>query len=193
MDVARRRVGAALGSGARDRGVLLALAWTAVPLVAHLVSIGPIIGLSDVVRLALWGTLWWFVGVLVLPTPSRWAVYRADAAALAAGFDRESVRASLERLEADQDDELERSRSVETILHLIPAAHYRLAAVAGRRDTGPSVLAAWHAARMAALTGYRRACSSSTARSPPPRSTPCAAAVPARTVGSAPASRACTT
>lgn len=136
-------------TGARDRGVLLALAWTAVPLVAHLVAVGPLVGLSDVVRLALWGTLWSFAGVLVLPTPSRWAVYRADAAALAAGFDRDALRASLERLEADQDDELERSRGVETVFHPIPAAHHRLAAVAGQRDPGPAVLTAWHAARVA--------------------------------------------
>jgi hypothetical protein len=136
-------------TGARDRGVLLALAWTAVPLVVHLVAVGPIVALADVVRLALWGTLWSFVGVLVLPTPSRWAVYRADAAALAAGFDREALGASLERLEADQDDELERSRGVEAIFHPIPAAHHRLAVVAGRRDPGPSGLSAWHAARMA--------------------------------------------
>ena len=136
-------------SGARDRGVLLALAWTVVPLVAHLVAVGPIVAVADVVRLALWGTLWSFVGVLVLPTPSRWAVYRADAAALAAGFDRDALRSSLERLELDQDDELERSRGVETIFHPIPAAHHRLAAVAGRRDPGPSALTAWHAARVA--------------------------------------------
>ncbi|TVR94454.1 MAG: hypothetical protein EA416_03570 [Trueperaceae bacterium] len=136
-------------TGARDRGVLLALAWTSVPLVAHLVAVGPIVGLADVVRVALWGTLWSFVGVLVLPTPSRWAVYRADAAALEAGFERDALRASLERLEADQDDELERSRGVETIFHPVPAARHRLAAVAGRRDPGPSVLAAWHAARVA--------------------------------------------
>ena len=136
-------------TGARDRGVLLALAWTSVPLVVHLVALGPFVALADVVRLALWGTLWSFVGVLLLPTPSRWAVYRADAAALASGFDRDALRASLERLEADQDDELERSRGVETIFHPVPAAHHRLAAVAGRRDPGPSELAAWHAARVA--------------------------------------------
>jgi len=137
------------GSGARDRGVLLALAWTAVPLLMHLAAVGPIVALADVVRLALWGTLWSFVGVLVLPTPSRWAVYRADAAALAAGFGPDALSASLERLEADQDDEHERSRGVETIFHPIPAARHRRAAVVGRHGPGPTGPTAWHAARVA--------------------------------------------
>ena len=136
-------------SGARDRGVLLALAWSLVPLATHLALVGPIVALADVVRLALWGTLWSFVGVLVLPTPSRWAVYRADAAAVEAGFDRHALSASLERLEADQDDELARSRGIETIFHPIPAARHRLAVVEGQRAPGPSALAAWHAARIA--------------------------------------------
>lgn len=134
-------------SGARDRGVWLALAWTAVPLALHLALVGPIATLADVVRLALLATLWAFVGVLVLPTPSRRAVYRADAAALAAGAEPTQLRASLEALETDQDDELERSSGVETIFHPVPAVRRRVAAVLAPLAGAGASWTAWHAAR----------------------------------------------
>jgi hypothetical protein len=76
-------------------------------------------------------------------------VLRADGAALDAGFDARALSASLERLEADQDGEFERSRGVETIFHPVPAARHRMAVAAGERDPGPRGVAAWHAARVA--------------------------------------------
>ncbi len=147
LQVARR--GALTRSGARDRGVLLALAWTAAPLVLHLALVGPITTLADVARLALWATLWSFVGVLVLPTPSRRAVFRADAAALAAGFEPARMGTALTALEADQDDELERSRGVETIFHPIPSAKRRIKAANDPRAATEGGWTAWHAARTA--------------------------------------------
>ena len=147
LQVARR--GALTRSGARDRGVLLALAWTAAPLVLHLALVGPITTLADVARLALWATLWSFVGVLVLPTPSRRAVFRADAAALAAGFEPVRMGTALTALEADQDDELERSRGVETIFHPIPSAKRRIKAANDPRAATEDGWTAWHAARTA--------------------------------------------
>ena len=147
LQVARR--GALTRSGARDRGVLLALAWTAAPLLLHLALMGPISALADVARLALWATLWSFVGVLVLPTPSRRAVFQADAAALDAGFERARLAAALTALEADQDDELERSRGVETIFHPIPSASRRIGAASDPRAATKSGWTTWHAARTA--------------------------------------------
>lgn len=136
-------------SGARDRGVLVALAWTALPLVLHLTLVGPIASVADLVRLALWATLWSFVGVLVLPSVSRRAVFEADAAALAAGVEPARFAASLATLEADQDDEVERSRGVETIYHPIPSASRRVAAVNAAYGARPATWTAWHAARIA--------------------------------------------
>lgn len=137
-------------SGARDRGVVLALAWNLVPIVLVIASSGAPDTVAAVTRLALVSTLWSFVGVLVLPSPSRWAVYQADAAVVAGGeVDSAAFTAGLTALERDQDDELERARGVETIFHPVPAARHRMAALRGERAAGPSALAAWHAARTA--------------------------------------------
>jgi hypothetical protein len=134
-------------SGARDRGVWLALVWNLVPVLATLALFGAPVAVADVVRLAVASTLWSFLGVLTLPTPSRRAVHAADRAAVAAGADRAALRAGLIELDRDQDDEPVRARGVETIFHPIPAAEHRVAALA--RDPGPVAPVAWHAARTA--------------------------------------------
>lgn len=141
-------------SGARDRGVLLALAWNAAAILASLALYGSPETVADVVRFALVMTLWSFVGLLVLPTPSRWGVYRADLAALAAGAERERLAAGLHQLERDQDDELERSSGVETVFHPVPAVAHRIAVMRGQRAPGPASYAAWHAARTALFLSW---------------------------------------
>ena len=141
-------------SGARDRGVLLAVGWNMVAILAGLAVYGPPATVADVARFALIMTLWAFVGLLVLPTPSRWGVYRADLAALAAGVERERLAAGLRQLERDQDDELERSNGVETVFHPVPAVAHRIAVMRGQRAPGPASLAAWHAARTALVLSW---------------------------------------
>lgn len=141
-------------SGARDRGVLLAMAWNAAAILAGLALYGSPTTVADVARFALMMTLWSFVGLLVLPTPSRWGVYRADLAALAAGAERERLAAGLHRLERDQDDELERSSGVETVFHPVPAVARRIVVMRGQRAPGPASFAAWHAARTALFLSW---------------------------------------
>jgi hypothetical protein len=136
-------------SGARDRGVWLAVFWNALPVALAVATWGPPVGAADVVRLALLGTLGSFVGVLVLPTPSRWAVHHADLAAVAAGADPLRLAAALEALDHDQDDEPSRSEAVEAIFHPIPSLARRLAVLNGTRAPGPAAGATWHAARVA--------------------------------------------
>ncbi len=136
-------------SGARDRGVGLATLWNAVPLLVAVAVWGPPLAPDDVVRLALLATLGSFVGVLLLPTPSRWAVHHADLAAVAAGADPRRLAAALEALDRDQDDEPARSEAVEAIFHPIPSVAHRLAVLEGARQPGPAAGAAWHAARVA--------------------------------------------
>jgi len=136
-------------SGARDRGLGLALAWNAWPVLVFLAAWGAPVAADDVVRLALWGTLGSFLGVLLLPTPSRWAVHHADLAAVAAGGDPQRLASALAALERDQDDELSRPRAVETVFHPIPSVTRRLAVLRGVRAPGPATGAAWHAARTA--------------------------------------------
>ncbi|CAN5762364.1 hypothetical protein BH23DEI1_BH23DEI1_10350 [soil metagenome] len=136
-------------SGARDRGVALALAWNVAPVLVAIALLGPPTSVADVVRLGLLTTLWSFVGLLTLPTPSRWAVHRADLAARTAGVERRTLATSLVALERDQDDELERSRGVETIFHPIPSTSRRLAHASLEKRLHPSDLSTWHAARLA--------------------------------------------
>jgi hypothetical protein len=136
-------------SGARDRGVWLALVWNLVPVLVTLALFGAPVAVADVLRLALASTLWSFLGVLTLPTPSRRAVHAADGAAVAAGADRAALVAGLRELDRDQDDEPVRARGVETIFHPIPAAEHRVAALALAGEPGPVTLEAWHAARTA--------------------------------------------
>jgi len=135
-------------SGARARGVWLALIWNALPVALAVAVWGPPVAAADVVRLALLATLGSFVGVLLLPTPSRWAVHHADLAAVAAGADPLRLAAALEALDRDQDDEPARSEAVEAIFHPIPSLTHRLAVLNGTRAPG-STAGAWHAARVA--------------------------------------------
>ncbi len=144
-------------SGARDRGVLLALVWNALPLVLVLAVWGAPVAASDVVRWALLATVWSFVGVLVLPTPSRRAVLDADAAARAHGVDAARLTAALERLDLDQDDEPERSAGVETIFHPIPGLRRRTALLASADPPAASGTSTWHAARVALYTSWASA------------------------------------
>ena len=144
-------------SGARDRGVLLALAWNALPLVLVLVVWGAPVAAADVVRWALLATVWSFVGLLVLPTPSRRAVLDADAAARAHGVDAARLTAALEHLDLDQDDEPERSAGVETIFHPIPGLRRRTALLAATVPPPVSGTSAWHAARVALYTSWASA------------------------------------
>jgi len=136
-------------SGARGRGVWLALLWNALPVALALAAWGPPVAAADVLRLALLATLGSFVGVLLLPTPSRWAVHHADLAAVASGTDPLRLATALEALDRDQDDEPARSEAVEAIFHPIPSLAHRLAVLNGTRAPGPVAGAAWHAARVA--------------------------------------------
>jgi hypothetical protein len=135
-------------SGSRALGVALATAFTlggmALALVVTPASATSIAGL---VTLSLWMTLWSFLGLLVLPTPSRRAVVAADRAAISAGVSRAEMARVLAGLDAEQEDERRRGRLVETIFHPVPSLERRLAALGGR--DAPTLPQPWHAARVA--------------------------------------------
>lgn len=135
-----------LRSGARTRGLAVAAGFVlaGLALAASLPAAG-FASPAALVRTALAFTVWSFVGLLVLPSLSRAAVFGADALAALRGVPRGVLEHLIQRLDRWQDDEPARSRGVETIFHPIPSVERRLAALSERAT--PAV-GAWHAARM---------------------------------------------
>ena len=127
------------------RGVLGAIAWNTLGFVISLVLTGvsPATA-AGLITLAAAMTLWAFVGVLLLPTPSRAAVFALDAAAtVSVGV--EPMRSGIELLDAWQDDEPVRSAGVETVFHPVPGRRARIARLAG----DASAVKLWHAHHLA--------------------------------------------
>jgi hypothetical protein len=113
--------------GAHLRGVLGALVWNTAGFALVLwLSDARLATAAGIVTMTAGMTLWAFVGVLLLPTPSRAAVFAIDRdAAQRAGV--ADVAQSIELLDRWQDDEPARSRLVETIFHPVPSRATRLA------------------------------------------------------------------
>jgi len=126
-------------------GLVLAAAWTTAG--AALSFVLPDAGVQSagqVVAAGAWFTLWSFVGLLVLPSVSRPAVYAADAAALRE-HPAEEVARVIRALDALQDDEPERPGGVEVIFHPIPSAGRRIR----RLGQAAPAIRPWHVARLA--------------------------------------------
>lgn len=149
LDAQVRRRAWIATSGARDRGVLLALTWNLAPVLAIVILNGAPDTVAALTRLALVSTLWSFVGLFVLPAPSRHGVYHADRAALLAGVDPVALQRGIALLERDQDDEHERSEAVESVFHPVPAAQHRVRAMLAGDATASAGRPSWHAARTA--------------------------------------------
>ncbi len=160
-----RRVGVR-ALGLRRRGVLVAVAWNTLGFA--LASAAPradLVTAAGFLTTLAWFTLWSFVGVLVLPSLSRPAVFAADRWARRY-HDPIVVASTITRLDSWQDDEAERGASVEAIFHPVPARGARLRALAAQEQptaTGTFASGAWHATRMmlylswAGLGGLSRA------------------------------------
>lgn len=141
--IARRR--ALVASRSRLAGLSLALGWNLVGFVVAYAGADTLENVAGVVTFSLWSTLWAFLGVLLLPTPSRRGVFAGDALARRGGAPRTLLADTIRQLERDQDDETNRSRGVETVFHPVPAAARRLTVLGDPRTSwGP-----WHAARTA--------------------------------------------
>lgn len=144
---ARRR--ALLARGSRRAGLAAAFSWNLLGFALAYTAAGGTESVAGLVSFSFWSTLWAFLGVLVLPTVSRRAVFQADALALSGGGagegDAERLGGLIRALDKDQDDEAGRDPAVETIFHPVPSSTRRLA----RLGTPPPRLAAWHVARAA--------------------------------------------
>lgn len=149
----RRRIIAE--SGAHLRGVLGAITWNTLGLAFVLAFTGAEIGTAaGMLTLAAGMTLWAFLGVLLLPTPSRAAVLAVDAAA-AREVGAAVMQDAIERLDRWQDDEPKRSAGVETIFHPVPSRFAREANLAAAtQQNGVTADHAHHVARHALWLGW---------------------------------------
>ncbi len=134
-------------SGAWRRSLVLAVAWNALGffLASHLPNAG-VRTVSELVATALGFTLWTFIGLLALPTPSRRATVSADS--LVAGDEeaQEHLVEAMQVLDQLQDDEPERSPGLESVFHPVPSVANRMRALA---RPSPSRKSTWHLARTA--------------------------------------------
>ena len=139
--IRRRIIGA---SGAHTRGVLAAIAWNTLGFIAVMLVTGAAPGTAaGIVTVAAGMTLWAFISVLLLPTPSRAAVYAIDqATASISGM--APLREAIAQLDRWQDDEPTRSRRVEAIFHPVPAAANRLARLPAGRPLAIGRVGWWH-------------------------------------------------
>lgn len=151
LQAQRARRESARESGARTRGVLLALAWNLVGFALSTSAPGADVGsVSGLVTVSLWFTLWSFLGLLILPTPSRAGVLEVDRDVLRRGIRPHDLQGLIQLLDRWQDDEPARPSGVETIFHPVPSVTTRRESLAG----GPAPHGAWHAARMALLLSW---------------------------------------
>ncbi len=142
-----RKIGV-VATGSRTRGLGLALAFNTVGFALSYALSGGTASVSGLVTTSLWFTIWSFLGLILLPTPSQGGVFRADAYALREGGDADTIAGIIRRLDEDQDDEPARPRGVEAIFHPLPSVERRVARLTNA-PTGHTMPDAWHAARMA--------------------------------------------
>jgi hypothetical protein len=149
FSLALRRREIAIDSGAWLRGRIVAIAFTSIGLAVSAVLAGaPLMGEAEgVIRMALFFTLWSFLGLLTLPTVSRRAVVEIDRRLRASATDVGAIDAMVSRLDALQDGEPERPGFVEAIFHPVPSVRNRLGAPEGDRSRGAQSRGAWNAAR----------------------------------------------
>ncbi len=134
----------AVKSGSRTRGLMLAFGWTLVGF--SLATILPGAGVKSVAELVTTCcgfTLWTFLGLLLLPSVSRFASYAIDDRIQRRGVSQQLLHETLAAIDQLQDDEPHRPALVETIFHPVPSLGNRRMASRSRSYVG-----AWHAARM---------------------------------------------
>ena len=159
--------------GLRRRGLLVALAWnTAGFVLATSAPRADLVTAAGFVTMMCWFTLWSFIGVLVLPSLSRPAVFTADAVARRT-HDASVIGTTITKLDGWQDDEPERGERVETVFHPVPSRGARIRALDAREVNMPVESAgAWQATRLmlylswAGLGGLSRAVHCNVGRPP---------------------------
>ncbi|MEM8712631.1 MAG: hypothetical protein AAGG01_16900 [Planctomycetota bacterium] len=131
----------------RTLGLIGAMGWTLLTFaLATLMPAAGVYSVEQVIGTSLWFTVFSFLGLLILPTPSRAAAIAADAfAAETPGNTTRVMAKTIEILDGLQDDEPSRPDQVETIFHPIPSVSRRLSAL----ESPKTDVAPWHIARTA--------------------------------------------
>jgi hypothetical protein len=142
-----------IASGGRTRGVMLAILFTLVGILAAALATTSLFHLqidqtAGIVTMSLSFTIWSFLGLLLMPYPSQLGVFEADRLALAKGVRKDLLVQTIGMIDKDLEDEPSRSRSVETIFHPIPTVENRIKALEDERDI---TRGGWHAARYAVM------------------------------------------
>jgi hypothetical protein len=104
----------------------LAFTWMGIALAAFLAGADRLGTGEGVISFSLWFTLWSFLGLLTLPTPSRAGVIEVDAALRASGVGVSELNSALYCLDVFQDREPTRPVGVETFFHPVPAVANRI-------------------------------------------------------------------
>lgn len=133
----------------RTLGVAIAYCWNLFGFAAAGLVTGADPGaVSGITTLSLGFTLWSFLGLLMLPSLSRYGVLAADRSA--AKFNRnDRLQKAISALDRMQDDEPSRPPLVETIFHPLPSVESRLHQL-NALDTGSKSRGAtpWNSARL---------------------------------------------
>jgi hypothetical protein len=146
LDLEIQRRTAALETGSRIRGLVLALVWNLGGF--YLSSLAPnavVTTLSVLFTTSLWFTLWSFIGLLLLPSFSRRGVFELDQFARIKGMKEPDFALAVRELDQLQDDEPKRPTGIETIFHPVPCVESRIE----KFREGKSTAGAWNAARYA--------------------------------------------
>ena len=142
MQLMRRT--AVLVTGARSRGVALALLWNLTGFAfASQCPGATLLNAPGLIATGLWFTLWSFVGLLLLPSFNRPGVIEADRYATEHGVTEQTLHQGIVTLDQLQDDEPDRSRWIERVFHPIPSVSSREQAI-----RNPATRGAWQGARL---------------------------------------------
>lgn len=147
--VGRRQ--AALTSGGRLRGIILAMFWNITGFTVAIIAVdATIVSVADLVSVYLWFLLYSFAGLLILPVLNRRSVLALDQ-----HFTNSHSQLELNEAIADVDRLTEqdpaRSAAAESVFQPIPCPERRAAALAVQQSGG---VTAWNVARTALFLSW---------------------------------------
>ena len=134
-----------ISTGSHIMGLIVAAMWTLSAFVAGnwgagTLATGPQTA-SDLLHVIAGATLWNFLGLLILPSVSRFAARRLDGMTIAR-VPQELLKSAQEKVDRVQDDEPHRPQGVELIFHPVPSVALRK-----HRELTAEGAVPWHLAR----------------------------------------------